>query len=564
MRTSPRCLRRLLQSRSRRPLSGGHTRIYNAFLAARNVFEDGARSGVRCSQPDPNGLNYSEFSFDSEQDCTAALAEVVKAGYDGPDVTCTNRDEQIRYSRDVVLDQSNTFNAELLHTDDLNVLNGGGFKVRIETTNDGVNRVLPSTSCVASSQYAGPGGGYGCEKAFDDVTDSSWATWNEGVGSWIRSDFGATYTISRFEYRHRSTPIEYNRGITLSFSDGTSQTFTLENREDIQSFAIVPVQSSFVNLTVVSVYGTINNGARQIRFYGYGLSTCGSAIPLTPESASSPDGLVPDHGNSEALLMDGDLGTYWDQTDGAGPHILQLNGPYTLGGYSFVAYEPNFFAPKTWTLTCDGNTIDIQSDYNYLVPRSSTTFATCFGVTHICSTVQLIISAWYDGSPAIREFSLLSSTDTTGSELLNPSEAARSYSTTYGGDMPGTGHARSMLDSAQAWTAATAAAGQWMQIDLGTFRQVVGVAIQGRGDYPDQYVTSFEVQCSMDGVHFTTAGAGWPQNTIFSFDVHDSTDDSEDTNGMGDGMGGGESNAIGQARKYQFFSGDATDRKSVV
>ena len=60
-----------------------------------------------------------------------------------------------------------------------------------------------------------------------------------------------------------------------------------------------------------------------------------------------------------------------------------------------------------------------------------------------------------------------------------------------------------MLDSEQAWSAGTAAAGQWMTIDLGTSRQVVGVAIQGRRGNP-QHVTSFTVQHSMDGVSFAS------------------------------------------------------------
>ena len=60
-----------------------------------------------------------------------------------------------------------------------------------------------------------------------------------------------------------------------------------------------------------------------------------------------------------------------------------------------------------------------------------------------------------------------------------------------------------MLDSEQAWSAGTAAAGQWMTIDLGTSRQVVGVAIQGRRAHA-QHVTSFTVQHSMDGVSFAS------------------------------------------------------------
>jgi len=269
--------------------------------------------------------------------------------------------------------------------------------------------MIPSASCTASSEY--PGGGYACERAFDTNPDADWATHGEGVGSWIQSNFGTAYRINRFEYRHRA-PDEDNKDITLSFSDGTSQTFTLENRDDIQSFDIVPVPSSFVKLTVVSVYSTVNNGARQIRFYGHALSMCGSTIPLTPGSASSPDGIDAQNGAFAARAIDGDLGTFWDQNDVVtGPHILQLDGPYTLGGYSFVAYDTDSFAPKTWTLTCDGNTIDIQSNHVFMAP--SKTFTTCFGVTYICSTVQLIISAWYGGSPAIREFSLLSSSESS-------------------------------------------------------------------------------------------------------------------------------------------------------
>ena len=62
-----------------------------------------------------------------------------------------------------------------------------------------------------------------------------------------------------------------------------------------------------------------------------------------------------------------------------------------------------------------------------------------------------------------------------------------------------------MLDSEQAWSAGTAAAGQWMTIDLGTSRQVVGVAIQGRSPPShSQHVTSFTVQHSMDGVSFAS------------------------------------------------------------
>ena len=136
------------------------------------------------------------------------------------------------------------------------------------------------------------------------------------------------------------------------------------------------------------------------------MGTCaGSTVPISLGSASSPDGLATDNHGTEAsnAVLDGDLDTYWDQQDDAtGPHILQLDGSYSFGGYSFITYEPNIFAPKSWTLTCDGVEIDAQENYVY---RSTSTFITCTGLPHTCSIVQLRITAWYGHSPAIREFS---------------------------------------------------------------------------------------------------------------------------------------------------------------
>merc|ERR1719424_2722323 len=97
-------------------------------------------------------------------------------------------------------------------------------------------------------------------------------------------------------------------------------------------------------------------------------------------------------------------------------------------------------------------------------------------------------------------------------ELLNPPETARSYSSVWDGDAVGSGHARSMLDSPQAWSAQHNRAGEWMTIDLGTSRQVVGVAIQARRQ--GQRVTGFTVQHSRDGSSF----ASLP--TTFTADVN--------------------------------------------
>ena len=135
------------------------------------------------------------------------------------------------------------------------------------------------------------------------------------------------------------------------------------------------------------------------------IGTCASStVPISLESASSPDGLAPEGAYQARAVLDGDLDTYWDQQDDAtGPHVLQLDGSYSFGGYSFIAYLANNYAPKSWTLTCDGVEIDAQENYVY---QSTTTFTTCTGLPHTCSIVQLRITAWHGPSPAIREFSL--------------------------------------------------------------------------------------------------------------------------------------------------------------
>ena len=54
--------------------------------------------------------------------------------------------------------------------------------------------------------------------------------------------------------------------------------------------------------------------------------------------------------------------------------------------------------------------------------------------------------------------------DSTVAPSLNPPESSRSYSSVWAKDKPGTGHARSMLDSPQAWSAGRNVRGEWLQI----------------------------------------------------------------------------------------------------
>jgi len=93
------------------------------------------------------------------------------------------------------------------------------------------------------------------------------------------------------------------------------------------------------------------------------------------------------------------------------------------------------------------------------------------------------------------------------SEIVNVPELSRSYSSV----AIGTGHDQSMLNSLVAWCSATQEAGEWMQMDLGSVKTVLGVVEAGRGartygngvTFDNQCVTSFTVATSIDGVTFT-------------------------------------------------------------
>ena len=137
-------------------------------------------------------------------------------------------------------------------------------------------------SCSASSEYNHD---YRCEYAFDAQPEpgTDWATKGGGAGSWIQTNFAATYIVQTFDYRHRDTGgVEDNKLITLSFSEGPPATFRLEpGFGNIQLFRLdQPRHTTFVRVTVDSVYTHLNNGARLIHFYGsFGTGSCGAADP---------------------------------------------------------------------------------------------------------------------------------------------------------------------------------------------------------------------------------------------------------------------------------------------
>merc|ERR1719410_3284519 len=106
--------------------------------------------------------------------------------------------------------------------------------------------------------------------------------------------------------------------------------------------------------------------------------------------------------------------------------------------------------------------------------------------------------AWYDKAPAGNCIPCLKTPKVCPE--VNPVETARTYSSTWTSDKPGTSHARSMLDSVQAWSCGKQnCPGGWMQIDLGEVSTVTGVVTQSRQDAHKQAVTLYSVAYSTDG-----------------------------------------------------------------
>ena len=71
-------------------------------------------------------------------------------------------------------------------------------------------------------------------------------------------------------------------------------------------------------------------------------------------------------------------------------------------------------------------------------------------------------------------------------------ENSRSYSSVWTNNRIGTYHARSTINSPQAWSAGRNRRGEWMMIDMGFDKKIGGVIIQGR-NRSNQFVRTTNV-----------------------------------------------------------------------
>jgi len=126
------------------------------------------------------------------------------------------------------------------------------------------------SSCTASSEYSST---WSCMKAFDGVTAqgrkaSAWASKGEGAGSWIQANFKAPAELSKFSYMQRECQCEHNKGIVLEFSDGSIQSFILSKSNLLQTFKLDMVTTTYVKVYIITTYTKVNNGAKEIQFFG--------------------------------------------------------------------------------------------------------------------------------------------------------------------------------------------------------------------------------------------------------------------------------------------------------
>ena len=99
------------------------------------------------------------------------------------------------------------------------------------------------------------------------------------MGSWIELTFDKATSIDMMRYANRdafsSNLEDSNRQVTLSFSDGSVTVVELIDNTNVaddwqQEYHFPPVTTTFVRITVDTVWGSTNNGAEEIAFYNHG------------------------------------------------------------------------------------------------------------------------------------------------------------------------------------------------------------------------------------------------------------------------------------------------------
>ena len=120
--------------------------------------------------------------------------------------------------------------------------------------------------------------------------------------------------------------------------------------------------------------------------------------------ASSPDQLEQDNaGAGDAAVIDGDLNTYWDETDNAKRYVIRIDfdKPTTMNAVSLVGYKHHSYAARNFDVVIDGTIIASANEAQYKNNQLLAGFKKTTG-----TSLELQIRSSYAGSPAIRELGI--------------------------------------------------------------------------------------------------------------------------------------------------------------
>jgi len=229
-------------------------------------------------------------------------------------------------------------------------------------------------------------------------------------------------------------------------------------------------------------------------------------------------------GQPAANAFDGDLGTYWNGCCKGYPTqtlSYSFSEPKHVTAYGITTFSGE--CPAAWVLegSFDGKT------FSKLDERTNEgchdwvekVYRLPFGSTQL--VFQWKFSKGVGGNSngmVLRGVRLFTDKkDMTAAEeqcdfesILNPPEQDRTYSSVWANNPRGQGHARSALDSFQAWSARRNQPGkEWLQMDLKRAQVISGVVTQSRAEgtpWSNQRVPKYAVHVSLDGRKWTHVG----------------------------------------------------------
>ena len=121
---------------------------------------------------------------------------------------------------------------------------------------------VTASSVLAPQTYRGEVRRYDAKLAFDHDETTAWVPTRNGINSWIEADFTSPVTITsvsiyggygvdaqRYERNNRA------RSVRVTFSDGSSETLSLEDKMKLQRFELRhPVVTSSAKIEILAVY----------------------------------------------------------------------------------------------------------------------------------------------------------------------------------------------------------------------------------------------------------------------------------------------------------------------